>query len=638
MTEFRDVLRERFGFSTFRPGQEAVIQHLLAGHSAAAVFPTGSGKSLCYQLPALMLEGLTLVVSPLIALMKDQLDKLEQLGIPSARLDSTLDAQQSAEVMARIRARQLKLLYVAPERFNNERFRESMKHVHIALFAVDEAHCISEWGHNFRPDYLKLATYAADFKAERVLALTATATPQVLTDICKGLSIRPEHAVRTGFYRPNLELVFEPSSSQHRNDDLVDAIHSRPLGSTVVYVTTQKRAMDVATILIQKGYEAKPYHAGLKDDVRAETQDWFLASDTGIVVATIAFGMGIDKPNIRYVYHYNLPKSLENYSQEIGRAGRDGLPAVCEMLLDLDDLNVLENFVYGDTPSRESIAAFVDAVFDQTDEDFDVSLYELSFETDIKPIVLKTLLTYLELDGYLKEGTPFYSTYQFKPLVTSKEILAQFEGERQAFLKSVFQCAKKGTTWLTLDLHVAAQQLNQPRDRIVKALDYCSEKQWLEVKVEGVRNRFKRLRALDDRQALIDTLFARALTRERNEIQRLQQVVDLAQLETCQVNALCQHFGETLPAACGHCSACLAGEGFELAPRSAKAITDRDWSQALAAQRDNPVLKDTRAFARFLCGLTSPKLTRARLGGHPMFARFEEVPFATVLQRAQAAK
>ena len=199
METAREVMRQRFGFDEFRPGQEEVIGYLLSGKSAAAVFPTGSGKSLCYQLPALLMPGLTIVVSPLIALMKDQLDRLKQLGIAAERMDSTLDARHSADVMRALRDGRLRMLYVAPERFNNERFRAAVKRLPISLLAVDEAHCISEWGHNFRPDYLKLARLAREYRAERVLALTATATPQVLDDVCAAFGIEPACAVRTGF-------------------------------------------------------------------------------------------------------------------------------------------------------------------------------------------------------------------------------------------------------------------------------------------------------------------------------------------------------------------------------------------------------------------------------------------------------
>jgi ATP-dependent DNA helicase RecQ len=250
MSEHADTaLRQHFGFEGFLPGQKAVIEHLLSGHSAAAVFPTGSGKSLCYQLPALLLPGLTLVVSPLIALMKDQIDALARRGIAAARLDSTLDANQHRAVMDRVRSGELRLLYVAPERFNNERFRESIAPVRISLFAVDEAHCISEWGHNFRPDYLKLAGFARDCGAERVLALTATATERVLEDICGNLEIDPERAVRTGFYRPNLAISTIPVRAAERDSVLLDSLRAGPSGSTIVYVTLQRSDDDISEVL-----------------------------------------------------------------------------------------------------------------------------------------------------------------------------------------------------------------------------------------------------------------------------------------------------------------------------------------------------------------------------------------------------
>src|SRR5437764_380808 len=248
-----DVLRDTFGLEGFRPGQEAVIGHLLAGRSAAAVFPTGGGKSLCYQLPALLLPGVTLVVSPLIALMKEQIDRLKGRGVPAERLDSTLGPDDVRRVMNDLRGGRLRLLYVAPERFNNERMREALLRLRVSLFAVDEAHCISEWGHNFRPDYLKLAHFAKLCQAERILALTATATPQVLADVCTGFGIAPDCAVRTGFHRPNLSLRVTPTPAAGRDALLVRRLKGRPPGPTIVYVTLQRTAEEVAGRLFAAG-------------------------------------------------------------------------------------------------------------------------------------------------------------------------------------------------------------------------------------------------------------------------------------------------------------------------------------------------------------------------------------------------
>lgn len=631
------ILRERFGFDGFKPGQQEVIGHLLAGWSAAAVFPTGGGKSLCYQLPAVLLPGLTLVVSPLIALMKDQIDALAARGIAARRLDSTLTADAYREVMDQVRSGRLRMLYVAPERFNNERFREAMGRVQVSLFAVDEAHCISEWGHNFRPDYLKLAQFARLCRAERMFALTATATKRVLDDICREFRIEPRCAVRTGFYRPNLTLLTTPVTGAERDAALVDRLGSRPPGPAIVYVTLQRTAEEVAERLSQAGFPARAYHAGMDGELRAAVQDWFLGSDRGVVVATIAFGMGIDKADIRYIYHYNPPKSLENFAQEIGRAGRDGAPATCEVLFMPDDLNVLENFAYGDTPTPDAVSGLLRELFALGDE-FDVSIHELSANHDIRLLVVRTLLCYLELLGYLEGGTPFYSSYRFKPLVSSAEILSHFEGERRSFLKDVLRHAVKGRTWFSLDADRVSRALDCPRDRIVRALDYLAEQQWLELKAEGVRQRYRRLRTPDDFKALTVKLHGRTLQREKSEIDRLRQVFDLVRHDGCQVAALGAHFTETRDQPCGHCTWCLAGQKPVCVPeRSAPPIDPDVWRRAAALRDEHPgILRDPRVLARFLCGVSSPALVRAKLTRDPLFGAMAAVPFATVHQRALA--
>ena len=457
--------------SNFLPGQAEVIKHLLAGRSSLAIFPTGGGKSLCYQLPALTFDGVTIVISPLIALMKDQIDVLKSRGVAAERLDSTLSADEDRSVMLALRSGELHLLYVAPERFNNERFLQAIMHTKVSMFAVDEAHCISEWGHNFRPDYLKLARFARACRAERLFALTATAAPKVAKDICKGFGISSGCVVRTGFYRKNLTVLTTPATADNRDRALLGRLKEHPTGATIVYVTLQKTAEQVAIYLASAGLPARAYHAGMKDEQRTEVQDWFMDSDDGIVVATIAFGMGIDKSNIRYIYHYNLPKSLENYSQEIGRAGRDGESSICEMFVCLDDVCTLENFAYGDTPSQNAIRDLVKEVFSFSGQ-FDLSLYELSRLHDIRQLVVRTLLVQMELNGFLQELTPFYSRYQFQPIATSSEILSRFEGERRQFLMAVFKQVHKAKTWFHIDLNKAAEAIDCPRDRIVRALDY----------------------------------------------------------------------------------------------------------------------------------------------------------------------
>ena len=631
------LLERRFGFSEFLPGQRRVIDALLAGHSAAAVFPTAGGKSICYQLPALALDGLTLVVSPLVALMKDQIDALLARGIRARRLDSTLSADEYRGVVQALRTGELQLLYVAPERFNNERFRGMVENLHISLFAVDEAHCISEWGHNFRPDYLKLARFVRECGAERVLALTATATSEVLRDVCRSFEIAPEHAVRTPFYRANLRLLATLVEASEREAKLETKLEERPPGATIVYVTLQRTAEQLCDRLVAAGLEARAYHAGMEGDDRAAVQDWFFASDAAIVVATIAFGMGIDKPDIRYVYHFNLPKSLEGYAQEIGRAGRDGAAAVCEMLVCEDDLNTLENFAYGDTPSGAAIERLLDELF-ELGENFDVSLHQLSASCDIRLLVVRTLLTYLELDGYLEGGTPVYSVYQFQPQMSSKEILSEFEGEYRHFLESVFRRSKKGRTWFTVDVDEVARDLGAPRARLVLALDALHERGMLEVRATGVRHRYRRVREPDSRAELVESLRERVVRREGAEVGRLADVINWVRLDRCQVRALGARFEDEAGQPCGHCSWCEGGPvAREVPVRAPAKIPDGVWEEVLAFRGEyEKALGEPRALARFLCGVGSPWLTRARLPSHRLFGRLREVRFSEVLERARS--
>ncbi|PRQ01072.1 ATP-dependent DNA helicase RecQ [Enhygromyxa salina] len=634
-TDLRAALHQQFGFDAFKPGQREVIEHLLAGRSSAAVFATGAGKSLCYQLPATLLPGLTLVVSPLIALMKDQIGALSARGIVAHNLDFTLSFDAYKAVMDEVRDGTARLLYVAPERFNNERFRQTLQDVRVSLFAVDEAHCISEWGHNFRPDYLKLAMFARDLGAERILALTATATEPVLDDICRSLNIERGCAVRTPFYRANLTLVTTPVSAVERDAALVARFRDRPRGPAIVYVTLQRTAEEVAETLARAGIDAKPYHAGMAAEARASTQDWFTASDDGVVVATIAFGMGIDKANIRYVYHYNLPKSLENYSQEIGRAGRDGAPSTCEILACVDDLVVLENFVYGDTPTLAAIAGLIAHLFAQG-EQFDVALTTLSRAYDVRVLVLRTLLTYLELRGHLVGGTPFYSVYEFKPLMPSAKMLAQFADGERPFIRAVLSRSKKARVWFSIDAAEVAAQLDVDRGRVVRVLDMLAEREMIELRAKGVRHRYRVVRAPEDLDALAAELHAQAIEREGDNIDRLGQVLALIRRDGCQVSALGAHFSEPLDDPCGHCSWCISGTASALPTSHGDPIDEAVWQRALALRDErSQVLGHPRTLAQLLCGIPSPALTKARLSKHALFGAQRRVAFADVMRRAE---
>src|SRR4051812_9212129 len=638
-----EVLAERFGFDAFRPGQERVVEALLAGRSALAVFPTGGGKSLCYQLPALLLGGMTVVISPLIALMKDQIDFLQRSGIEAARLDSSLDAGEQREIFDRLRAGSLKLLYVAPERFNNERFLAQLARARISLFAVDEAHCISEWGHNFRPDYLKLAERARELAAERVLALTATATPTVVADIRSGFGIEEGDAVVTGFYRPNLVLLTTPVGTGERDTQLVERLGARPPGSTIVYVTLQRTSLRVAALLGAAGLPARPYHAGMSAEERVAVQEWWSASPQAIVVATIAFGMGIDKADVRYVYHYNLPKSLESYSQEIGRAGRDGKESICELFACPDDVPTLENFAYGDTPTREALAGLLaDLLEHPLEEQFAVSEYELSGRHDLRPLVLKTVLTYLELDGVLRQGTPFYAGYRLRPLrdASMDDILGQFDQSRANFLRRLLETGTTGRVWTTLAPDAASVQLGEERSRILAALEYLDQQGLVELRPSDVRQRYTLLTRPSSDAELVDSLLDRFARRERAETARIENVLALVTHDGCQVCFLVGHFGETRTEPCGHCSHCLTGRAQTLPPPEPKPpIETIVVAEALTALREGhpDALSTPRQQARFLAGITSPATSRAKLTKDPLFGSLAERRFSEVLAWRQSS-
>jgi ATP-dependent DNA helicase RecQ len=626
------TLRDVFGFEQFREGQAAAVGKLMGGQSVLAIFPTGAGKSLCYQLPALLLDGVTLVISPLIALMKDQIDFLVSKGVPAARLDSSLDHEGARDVFQRLRDGSLKILYVAPERLANERFLATLSRVKISLLAVDEAHCISEWGHNFRPDYLKLAPLARRLKVGRVLALTATATPPVATQIASAFEIATADIVRTGFYRPNLNLMVTPACGDARLRLLVERIIKRERGPTIVYVTLQKTAERVAAFLKDKGLDAAAYHAGMEAEDRHRVQDEFMSSDRKNVVATIAFGMGIDKSNIRYVYHFNLPKSLENYAQEIGRAGRDGQTSTCELLACADDRITLENFTFGDTPTPQAIEGLLRGVL-SLGETFDVSVSTLSAEHDTRPLVVETLLTYLQLDGYLASTGPFYSGYKFQPNRPLEEIFAEFDDARREFLRRVFKHARKAKTWWNIDVHETAIELGEERSRVVAAINYLEERGEIVLQATGVRQGFRLLRRPGELTPLTEEMSKRFVERERRDIARLDQVSKFADHDGCRTRYLLRYFGEPAEQDCGHCAWCRGHRPGAMGTIEHAKLDERERAMiaALKAQRHD-ALATPRQMARFLCGITSPAASRAKLSKDERFGALELMPFREVLK------
>ncbi|KAI7311156.1 ATP-dependent DNA helicase [Hortaea werneckii] len=566
------ILRQCFGHQSFRLKQAQVITRLLKGQSCVVVFPTGGGKSLCYQIPALAFKeldkrdgirrepgesGLTIVVSPLIALMKGQVDALRRRGISAASLDSSKSTEEYANTMERVRKGTMDIVYCAPERLNNEVFIQSMTNVRggVRLLAVDESHCISEWGHAFRPDYLKVARFAQETQAERVVCLTATATPVVADDICKQFGVSTDGLFRTPTFRPNLKLMAESFTHEdYKKKDSEKLVRS----------------------LRDAGFDAEHFHASVERQKKIDTQESFMASDSKIIVATIAFGMGIDKANIRNVVHYVLPKSLEGYSQEVGRAGRDGKQSYCLAMICGEDMQLLESFAVGDLPSKKSVLRLLHEIFssEMTNQGtIETRLYRQERNYDIKRTVLKNIYAQLELRfNLLREITPKYTSYDGK----------------------------------------------------------------IELQHSGVVNVYRLIRPLpttkEEKDQIINDVYADLESREGQDLDRIDDVVSLLTGTKCFARALAEHFGDSLPegkAECGECTWCETH-----IPRHMNKPAPRRFNVGLFDQvlRIIPDRDDPRYLARVAFGIGSPRVTAARLGRHPVFGSMEDHDFGVLLQ------
>jgi ATP-dependent DNA helicase RecQ len=406
LDDAQSALERHFGFSRFREGQAGVIEAVLAGQDVVVVMPTGGGKSLCYQLPALLFPGVTLVVSPLIALMKDQVDALNARDIPATYINSSLSYDDQLARLRGMSRSEYRLVYIAPERFRNARFIESLRSCRVSLFAVDEAHCISQWGHDFRPDYLRLREAAEALTNSQsrppIIALTATATPQVRSDIAAQLGLKKASPFVAGFDRHNLTLRVEPWKSDNDRITATYQIVKRAKGSGIIYCSTRKAVDEVSGKLQRMGLTVGAYHAGLDEAKRTRIQDYFMAGDLDAIVATNAFGMGVDKSDIRFVTHYNLPGSIEAYYQEVGRAGRDGLPSLCTLLFNYIDTRTHEFFIEGSYPPRQVIEEVYACLLSLKSELIFLSASELAPRVGTRnEIAINSALIYLEKAGHI---------------------------------------------------------------------------------------------------------------------------------------------------------------------------------------------------------------------------------------------
>ncbi|KAM4058367.1 DEAD/DEAH box helicase [Hirsutella rhossiliensis] len=657
----RRILTDKFGYHSFNHQQEAVIGRVLAGENTLVIFPTGAGKSLCYQIPAIAFEeldttdgsrapgqsGISIVVSPLIALMKDQVDALQSRGIPVASMNSTKTYEQQQLTRVALQKGQIRLLYCAPERLNNESFIENMKTVPggVRLVAVDEAHCISEWGHSFRPEYLKVARFAQEINAERVVCLTATATPKVADDVCKAFKVDSSCVFRTSPYRPNLHLYAESvQQKQDKFEKTFAFLKSQP-GPTLIYVTLQAQAESLAKDLTHQGFHAEAFHAGMKAEVKLQIQDDFMASKIPIVCATIAFGMGIDKQDIRNIIHWDIPATVEEYTQQIGRAGRDGKASHCMLYICHEDFYIRENFARGDLPSRTSLKALLEDIFDEdavllpVDGVIHTNHNAQSKDFDIRLSPLSIIYASLELRfGLIRAITPQFTQYSFE--ATSK-YYPSLKADKSEEGKAIFSNARKAAKYHHIDVSGVARATGLLRADLVRKLNQLEERECIRLKASGIEHRYRILRSLPSTDGaivkLVDELYADLEFREEEVMRRVQQMADLITGTKCFALALAEHFGMKLPDGkrnCGHCTFCLLGWPVVLPPKPPKAV-DRAGMERILQACD--VRDDPRFLARVAFGIKSPRVTQLKLDRSPVFRSLADHDFKTLLKEFTAA-
>ncbi|HEU0015553.1 MAG TPA: RecQ family ATP-dependent DNA helicase [Longimicrobium sp.] len=567
----REALHRYWGYPDFRPGQDQAVRNVLSGGDSLTIMPTGGGKSLCYQVPAMLLPGATLVVSPLISLMKDQVDALERAGVPATFINSTLGAGEQAARMESAQRGEVKLLYVAPERFEAEGFRRRVAGLNVSLLAVDEAHCVSEWGHDFRPSYLRLGPVRELLGGPPVAALTATATPEVRRDIVRQLGLRDPAVLVTGFDRRNLVWhVLRAKNDSEKDRLLIKLLRGRE-GSSIVYASTRK-SVDALTMLLNGvGITTVGYHAGLGDRDRKRVQDEFMRGQTRVVVATNAFGMGIDKPDVRIVVHYNLPGNLEAYYQEAGRAGRDGAQSDCVLLHAHRDRFIQEFFIDQSYPPRRAVEGVMEELRRGADER---GLYARSLDALADAVRgLKgdrqagSALRVLEKAGLVRPtygggGTTVRLRLLARPDRISRE-LAGRTGELE-FLRGVWRAGGGEALYrgVELEWRVLERAAGGHAEAALDALMDGGFLEWQALRGEGVW--------VLDRDTPIPRLpvdWRGQDARRARDLDKLQQMQNYAYTDGCRRGFVLRYFGD--PAAmreCGACDNCLAAGGAPFQP------------------------------------------------------------------------
>lgn len=558
-----ELMKIHYGFDKFRPGQAEGIDSILSGRDTLVVMPTGGGKSLIYQLPALIIEGVTIVVSPLIALMKDQVDSLFRVGIPATFINSSLLPEESRTRMEKVKKGEFKLLYIAPERFYNQEFIKALSEIKVSLFAIDEAHCISQWGHDFRPSYLKLKYAIEALGRPPVIALTATATPEVKEDIIKQLELKNTNKVVTGFARPNLQLAAVRANDKEKLTFIINTVLANPDFSGIIYAGTRGKADGIAMALSEQGVEAVAYHAGMDSESRRWAQEGFLQGNTKVIVATNAFGLGIDKPDIRYVIHHDLPGTIEAYYQEAGRAGRDGKSSFCILFHSSKDRHLQEFFIKGDNPPPE-IVLEVYEILKNYESDLVITTYaEISegLSDEVPDMAIGTAFKILEREGYIQRTNEKISNAFLRFNDKLEKIIAGISPKAKRQLEILSKLSAKyleelETGW-EFNLDELAGIIEENRETLVRTLNALKKSGLIEYNPPKRGTEVRIMKRLPSEEVNLD--FEALRQKADRAYKKLDEMEDYVFSPNCRHKYILDYFSDSQTGNCGKCDNCLTG-------------------------------------------------------------------------------
>ncbi len=568
----KELLKIHYGYNDFRPGQEKAIDSILTGQDTVVIMPTGGGKSLIYQLPSLILEGITIVISPLISLMKDQVDALNAIGVPATFINSSIGQSESIKRIQEVHQGKYKLLYIAPERFYNQYFVDSLTNIKVSLFAVDEAHCISIWGHDFRPSYTKLKNALYLLNRPPVVALTATATPEVREDIIKQLELKSPQIIVTGFARPNLQFGVIKTTETQKIEIILQAIKETKNGSGIIYVGTRANADNLVQILLDNNIEAVSYHAGMDAESRKWIQDSFINGRVKVIVATNAFGMGIDKPDIRFVIHYNMPRNIESYYQEVGRAGRDGKPSLCLMLYNPQDRRLQEFFIKGDNPSSELIRQIYQILIEFESDTILITYADLKniLGEDVPEMAIGTSLKILEKEGYIarprEKSGQAYLKFK-KKFEEIKNGLSKKAKKSQIVLEKLYekfsQELQKG--WYC-DLNEIADIIAEKKETLSRLIRKLAKENLIQYEPPFRGTEINIIKRIDPQLLKINFDFLEE--KRKAAYRKLDQMEEYVYSQECRQKYILKYFKDDQIQNCGKCDNCLLNfKGVDIKPQ-----------------------------------------------------------------------